>query len=79
MMVEVEANLSFICQLQSSLLYVTQLLTAMQSHAITCDVAEIACDCMRCHRDCMQSNAMLLRSHAIACDVMQSQKRTFLS
>ncbi len=48
-------------------------------HAIACDVAEIACDCMQCCRDHMQLHAMLLQSHAIACDVMRSQKKTFLS
>ncbi len=82
MMVEVEANLSFICQIQSSLLYMTQLLTAMRSllsHAIACDVVEIACDCMQCCRDCMQLHAMSLQLHAIACNVMQSWKKTFLS
>ncbi len=48
-------------------------------HAIACNVTEIACNHMQCCRDHMQLHAMLLRSHAIACDVMRSQKKTFLS
>jgi hypothetical protein len=74
MMVEVEANLSFIRQIQSSLLYVTQLLTALQSLQCPrdcsnlCNVAAIAYNCMR--------------SHAIACDLCDVDaisKKTFLS
>ncbi len=58
MMMEVKANLSFICQNQSSLLYMTQLLTAMQS--LQC--CRGCMQSLQCHCDCMQLHAMLLQS-----------------